>query len=80
MIKNQWVYVFLKCCLLYLLTKTLKLFAILYKMWWSISYIDNMYVILLLIIIINTILNILQFTRKEIGGKVSPRLLASKTG
>ena len=79
MIKNQWVYVFLKCSLLYLLTKTLKLFAILYKMWWSISYIDNMYVIIV-ITIINTIVNILQFTRKQIGGKVFPRLLASKTG
>ena len=83
MIKNQWFYVFLKCSLLYVLTKTLKLFAILYKMWWSISYIDNMYVIIviiIIIIIINTIVNILQFTRKEIGGKVFPRLLASKTG
>lgn len=79
MIKNQWFYVFLKCSLLYVLTKTLKLFAMLYKMWWSISYIDNMYVIIV-ITIINTIVNILQFTRKQIGGKVFPRLLASKTG
>lgn len=79
MIKNQWFYVFLKCSLLYVLTKTLKLFAMLYKMWWSISYIDNMYVIIV-IIIINTIVKILQFTRKEIGGRVFPRLLVSKTG
>lgn len=38
-----------------------------------------MYVIIV-IIIINTIVKILQFTRKEIGGRVFPRLLVSKTG